>query len=146
MPTDGQLAAQQKFLEMQSVLSAALAMSAQLNSRTSVLDESASSFDAAILDAIFEIDSEPDVVDPFLDSSMSANRTVAELGSTFTIGASQSPYKTGKLQRIRSMKVALFGGKYRTTGAEGQEETKVALGLLEELRVLAATGGTASTN
>jgi len=65
------------------------------------------SLESSLLDAIFEIDSAPDMVDPGAGYLVSA-----EEGGAYSGGVLPTLTKMGKLQRIRLLKLALFGGQY----------------------------------
>ena len=109
---DQEAQANRKVLEdARGTISAAIAFLQQSNAVTSATGESATSFQAALQDAIFEIDSQPDLVDPYLDPTIGDSVSTADVGKAFTFGSLQVPRRQGKLQRLRSLKVALFGGE-----------------------------------
>lgn len=116
--------------DCRATVSSALSLAQQMNARTTVLGDTGSTFETALQDAIFEIDSQPDIVDPFLDPAIGAESAAAEFGAAFNIGTLQVPRRLGRLQRIRALKVALFGGK--VTLEDGS--TSEILGLLEDLK------------
>ena len=130
-----------KFSDAREQIASALAMIQQNQSRAAILDDSSTSFDAALQEAIFAIDSDPDTVDPYLDTSIVAAR---ELGTqdaqNVRVGSTLSPFHLGKLQRLRSIKVSLFGGRYRIV-ENGEEATKETLGIIAELKALASVAG-----
>jgi hypothetical protein len=116
--------------DSRATISSALSLAQQLNARTAVLGDTGATFENAIQDAIFEIDSQPDIVDPYLDSAIGLSVAEADVGTTFTIGTLQVPRRLGRLQRIRALKVALFGGKVTLNDGSTSE----ILGLLEDLK------------
>lgn len=143
MSTDEKLEQQANKAKLESargVISQAIAFLQQANATTSATGEGATSFGAALQDAVFEIDSQPDIVDPFLDSTLgsldASGVAEAGVGQAFTLGSIQVPRKQGRLQIVRNLKVALFGGNVREE-VEGVETTTEIEGLLEILKSVA---------
>jgi len=139
MPLDSSEEAQaaRKVLEdARGTISAAIAFLQQSNAVVSATGDSTTSFAAALQDAIFEIDSQPDLVDPYLDPAIGDSASTADIGKAFTIGSLQVPRRQGKLQRVRNLKVALFGGKV-TVVEDGVTRTDFVEGVIEPLKRVA---------
>lgn len=124
--------------EARSVVSQALALLQQLNSRSIVLGDEASTFEVAIRDALFEVDSQPAIVDPYLDTAIGIEQSSSD--GTLSAGALQATRRLGKLQRLRILKTALFGGRV-LVAEDGVTRTETVLGLLDRLKKV-TTGGT----
>jgi hypothetical protein len=126
-------------------ISGALSFLQRSNAITSATGSETTSFSAALQDAIFEIDSQPDIVDPYLDSTIDtigltspdSGVATAEVGTVFTLGSLQLPRKQGQLQRIRNLKVALFGG-YVNVVEDGVTRRETIGGVLEPLKKVAS--------
>lgn len=143
MSTDAKREQQANVAKLESargVISQAIAFLQQANATTSSTGEGTTSFQAALQDAIFEIDTQPDIVDPFLDSTMGSvdqsGVVEADVGQAFTLGSLQIPRKQGRLQVVRNLKVALFGGSVRQE-VDGVEQTIQIEGLLDILKSVA---------
>ena len=115
------------FNEFLRDLGEAIAYLAHENARNSV--ESVD-LESSLRDAIYELDTAPDVVDP--DAGFLA---VAEAGAGITSGILPTPTKLGKLQNIRILKMRLFGGQY--TDSDGTVHTQ--LGAFDALSALPDT-------
>jgi len=110
-------------------ISQALSMMQQLNARDLA---NGVTLESSIEDAIYEIDSEPDFVDPYLDAAYGLAE--AEAGQALTFGILQTPRRIGRLQRVRDLKVTLFGGNVRVVSDEGVVSTDSIGGLLDQLK------------
>lgn len=129
-------AARKVLEDARGTISAAIAFLQQSNAVTSATGESTTSFQSALQDAIFEIDSQPDLVDPYLDPTIGDSVSTADVGKSFSFGSLQVPRRQGKLQRLRSLKVALFGGRV-TVVEDGVTRTDLVDGVLEPLKKVA---------
>lgn len=112
-------------------ISQALSMMQQLNARDLA---NGVTLETSIEDAIYEIDSEPDFVDPYLDAAYGLAEAEAEAGQALTFGILQTPRRIGRLQRVRDLKVTLFGGNVRVVSDEGVVSTDSIGGLLDQLK------------
>jgi len=128
-------AARKVLEDARSTISQALAFLQQAQGVTSATGENTTSFGTALQDAIFEIDSQPDLVDPYLDPSIGDAVSTADVGQAFSIGSLQLPRRQGRLQRIRNLKVALFGGRV-TVVEDGVTRTDVIEGVIEPLKAV----------
>ena len=131
------------FLSARAVISTAVAFLQRESAVVSATSEDSTSFSAALQDAIFEIDAQPELVDPFLDTflgSDAANIVESGAAQAFSMGSLQVPRKQGKLQAIRSLKVALFGGLI-TVEEDGQTRTDTFGGILESLKAAVDAAG-----
>lgn len=122
------------------VISQAIAFLQQANATTSATGEDATKFEVALQEALFEIDSQPDIVDPFLDSKIgsldASGIAEASVGQVYSLGSLQVPRKQGRLQIVRNLKVSLFGGSVRQE-IDGVEQTVEIDGLLDALKSVA---------
>ena len=116
--------------DARGTISQALSMLQQLNARDLA---NGVTLETSIEDALYEIDSEPDFVDPYLDSAYGLAEAEAEEGA-FTFGILQTHRRIGRLQRVRDLKVALFGGNVRVVSDEGVVSTDSVGGLLDQLK------------
>ena len=115
--------------ESRATISEALAFLQRANFAQSALSDANLSFETSLQEAILEIDSQPDIVDPYLDSYISA----APPAEAYSFGSVQSQRRVGKLQRLRNLKVALFGGTAIQV-IEGVEEKIAITGILDKLK------------
>lgn len=136
MSTDAKRSAQADRAALEtarSIISAAISFMQQSNATTSASSEDSTSFKAALQDAVFEIDSQPDIIDPYLDPEID---NAAE-GQAFNLGSVQFPRYQGKLQRLRTLKVAMFGGDVTVLDSDGVATTETVEGVLEVLKSVA---------
>jgi hypothetical protein len=117
--------------DARGTISQAVSMLQQLNARDLA---NGVTLESSLIDAVYEIDSAPDTVDPYLDSSYGLAEAEADAGQAFTVGILQTPRRVGRLQRIRDLKVALFGGSVRVVSEEGAVTTEKIGGLIEQLK------------
>lgn len=117
--------------DARGAISQAVSMLQQLNARDLA---NGVTLESSLIDAVYEIDSNPDTVDPYLDSSYGLAEAEADAGQAFTVGILQTTRRVGRLQRIRDLKVALFGGSVRVVSEEGAVTTETIGGLIEQLK------------
>lgn len=115
--------------ESRATISEALAFLQRANFAQSALSDANLSFETSLQEAILEIDSQPDIVDPYLDSYVNA----APPAEAYSFGSLQSQRRVGKLQRLRNLKVALFGGTAIQV-VDGVEEKITITGILDKLK------------
>lgn len=128
--------------DSRGTISQATSMLQQLNVRDLA---NGVTLESSIEDALYEIDSNPDIVDPYLDSSYGLAEAEADSGQAFTVGVLQTVKRVGRLQRIRELKVALFGGIVRVVSEEGVVTNDTVEGLLEQLKSVPLGDGTIET-
>ena len=134
------IAASNLLQSARGIITGAVSFLQSANAVTSATENS-TGFDTALQDAIFEIDTQPDLVNPYLDSTIDTLGIVspdsgvasAEVGQAFTLGSLQMPRKQGRLQRVRNLKVAMFGGTV-TVVEDGVTKTSTIEGALGPLK------------
>lgn len=131
----GELLQQQETLRRaRSFIAAALSELHSQNPTTSLQGDAAQTFLTFLQDAVFEIDSRPDLVDPYLDPAVGYELARNETSKSYSLGSLNVPRRESKLQRIRALKVALLGGRVTVIGEDGKVSTKTTEGILESLK------------
>jgi hypothetical protein len=100
------------FYDFQTAIGEAMTF---LLSQDALHSAEAVTLESSLLDAIFELDTAPDIVDVSLD-----HLATSDDGNVFSSGILSTHARLGKLQRIRLIRIALFGGQYTDSNGEVQ--------------------------